>query len=94
MAKGINSSSLICAERHQTSCLVDSDAVVLDTARNFYYGLNPVAARIWQLIQSPITFDEVVSRILEEYDVDKLQCSADCHEFLTALFEKNLIILD
>jgi len=87
-------SSSIRVSRQQTSCTVEEDAVVLDTKHNFYYGLENVAARIWQLIQKPISFEQLVRSISEEYEVDSAQCAADSKVFLVELLKKDLITVD
>ena len=49
-----------------------------------YYGLDPVGARIWNLIQTPRTVQEIRDILLQDYEVEPDRCEGD----LVALLEK------
>ena len=51
--------------------LVD-EAAILNLKTGIYYGLDPVGARIWNLIQTPRQLKEILETLLNEYDVKKL----------------------
>ena len=53
------------------SCDLDGEAAILNIKDGIYYGLDPIGAKIWNLIQKPILLKEVVETIWNEYDVDK-----------------------
>jgi len=53
------------------SCDLVEEAALLNLKDGVYYGLNPVGARIWNLLQKPITAGEILEVIIEEYDVEK-----------------------
>ena len=56
-----------------------------------YYGLNPVGAFIWNLIQKPKTVAEIREAVLDEYDVEKEVCEKDIIELIAELSDKGLI---
>jgi len=61
---------------------VDSDeAVMLNVAAGKYYGLNAVAARIWELLEHPMTLAQLCAKICEEFEVDSQTCEAAVLEF-------------
>ena len=72
---------------------LEGEAVILDTDASEYYGLNEVGTRIWTLLEEPRTFEELVSALLEEYDVDRDQCEEDVRELLGQMMEKDLLDL-
>jgi hypothetical protein len=55
------------------------------------YVLNEVASRIWQLVASPATVDEIVDAIAREFDVSPEQATTDVTEFLASLDARGLI---
>jgi hypothetical protein len=67
------------------------EAVILDLTAGMYYGLNPVAARIWNLIQEPRSVREVRDTIVEEYDVDPDRAEGDLLVLLQDLAANDLI---
>ncbi|OGT96485.1 MAG: thymidylate synthase, partial [Gemmatimonadetes bacterium RIFCSPLOWO2_02_FULL_71_11] len=66
------------------SCDLNAEAVVLNLRSGRYYGLDPVGARIWNLIQTPRTVQEIRDILLQDYEVEPDRCEGD----LVALLEK------
>ncbi len=80
----ISLTSRVAASPEQVSCDLAGEAVMLNLKNGVYYGLDPVGARIWSLIQEPRLVREIRDTVLDEYDVDAEQCE---HEVLTLLSE-------
>lgn len=70
---------------------MDGETVILDITRGKYYGLDDVGARVWEILQSAQTLDQIKAAILEEYNVDEQQCETDLIELLTHLHQAELI---
>ncbi len=84
--------SVISATRNQVSSdFLDGEIVILGLRDGIYYGLNPVGARIWQLIQEPRTVAELRDRLLEEYDVEPEQCTQELLALLEKLADRELV---
>lgn len=64
---------------------VDGQLVALDVNQGVCYGLNRVATRIWNLIQTPTTADKIVDVLTQEFDVDRATCLAETLYLLTDL---------
>lgn len=79
------------ASNDQVSCDLAGESAILDLQNGIYYGLDPVGARIWELIQKPCDAKEVVSQLLDEYDVEPEQCQQDVLALLNQLSERGLI---
>jgi hypothetical protein len=85
----ISISSVVVAARDQVSCDLGGEAAIL--SRGVYYGLDPVGARIWELVQVPRTIREVRDVLLDEYEVDADRCERDLLELLERLAAKQLV---
>ena len=48
---------------------IGEEIVILDLAGGTYFGLDPVGARVWQLIGEDKTLAEICETMLGEYDV-------------------------
>lgn len=59
----------------QVSCKVEDETVILSLRTGEYYGLNPVAATIWELLQQERSVAEVRDTLLGMYDVDEATCT-------------------
>jgi len=75
--------------------LVSSDfgdeLVVLDLRDGVYYGLEDVGARIWKLVQTPISIAGIRDALLAEYDVEPERCDHDVRALVAELAEKRLV---
>ncbi|MCP3919686.1 MAG: PqqD family protein [bacterium] len=77
----------------QASCALGDDAVVLQLERGIYHGLNPVAARVWELLEEPTTVSRIVDSILAEYEVDRERCEQDVKNLLMQMHEASLVVI-
>jgi len=91
MKKELTLNLKVTAARDVVSCDLVEEAALLNLKDGVYYGLNPVGARIWNLLQKPITAGEILEVIIEEYDVEKDIAQADLMELLEQLLEKELV---
>jgi hypothetical protein len=83
--------SVVVASRDQVYCNLNGEAVILSLSSGMYYGLDPVGARIWDLVQEPKAVVDVVEALLEEYKVDRNQCERDLLALLQELASQDLI---
>jgi hypothetical protein len=89
----LSGSTIVTVSKDYVYCNVEDEMVLLGMEDGIYYGLNPVGAFIWEQIKEPKTVDEVRDAILEEYDVEKIQCEKDLMELLRELTEKGLVVV-
>ena len=85
--------SRILATRDQVSCNLAGESVILNLNNGVYYGLDPVGARVWTLVQEPRTLVELRDALLHEYEVDASSLEADLRDLLHQLAEQGLINL-
>lgn len=81
----------IVASAKQVSSLIDDETVILSLTNGFYYGLDAVGSRIWNLIQVPIAVRCIHTTLLGEYEVNSQQCEHDILLLIEALSQAELI---
>ena len=91
MTKTISDRSVVVATKDQVSCDLAGEVAILNVKSGVYYGLDPVGARIWNLMQEPREVVEIQNTITGEYDVDPGQCSRDLMSLLEKLLAEGLI---
>lgn len=69
------------------------EAVILNLRDECYLGLDPTAARMWQLLTESATVGDAYRRLLEEYEVNPERLSADLKGFLDDLERRDLVEL-
>jgi hypothetical protein len=70
---------------------VGEETVILDLATGTYFGLDPVGARIWELVGEGKTLSEVCDRMLEEYEVSREELEADTLKLAEELAARGLV---
>jgi len=83
--------SIVSATREQVSCALGDEAAILNMKNTVYYGLNPVGARIWSLLQQPRSIRELRDALVEEYEVEAGRCESDLLELLEKMKSEGLI---
>ena len=83
--------SIVSATPEQVSCPLGEEAAILNLKNTVYYGLNPVGARVWSLLQKPRSVGELRDALLEEYDVEAEQCERDLLGLLEKMRSEGLI---
>ncbi|WP_078595900.1 lasso peptide biosynthesis PqqD family chaperone [Evansella clarkii] len=72
---------------------MDGEKVMLSISKGKYYNLGEIGGRIWELIEQPISIEEIVIRLLEEYDVKKTECEEQVINFIDMLRKEELVEL-
>ena len=83
--------SVVVAAKDQVSCDLAGEAAILNIKNGVYYGLDPVGAQIWKLIQQPRSVDEVREALVDEYEVEPERCEQDLITLLEKLLAEGLI---
>ena len=87
----ISINTQVKASNDQVSCELAEESAILDLKKGIYYGLDPIGAKIWELIQQPQTVSALVAQVTDEYDVDAEQATQDVIVLLSQLLERELI---
>jgi hypothetical protein len=72
---------------------VNEEVILLDTEGGFYFGLDPVGTRMWQLIQQHGSLRTVFDTILVEYEVTPELLESDLLDLANRLVEKGLAVI-
>lgn len=91
MSVKISEGSIVVAIKDQVFCNLDGEAVILNFQSGDYFGLDPVGARVWSLIQEPKKVKEVRDTLLKEYDVEPSVCERDLMALLQEMVAGELI---
>lgn len=90
----VDSDTIVVATDDCVATTVDDEVIVLNSETGQYQGLTGVGPDIWRLVQEPTEFDEIVSALVVEYDVDRARCASDVADFLETLATAHLVEVD
>ncbi|GMR00477.1 MAG: hypothetical protein BMS9Abin18_1327 [Zetaproteobacteria bacterium] len=70
---------------------MDGETVMMSIVNSSYYGLNPVASHIWDLLESEMSVRHLCDLLQEKYDVSGDRCCEEVCIFLTRMAEDKII---
>jgi len=70
---------------------LDQEKVLMNIEAGVYYGLAGTARSIWEALESPHTFGELIDQLVAEYDVELQACQTDTIKFLDKLQQEGLL---
>ena len=86
LTKLVRNQDLIAAE-------MDGDVVMLSIENGQYYGLTGIAPRIWELLETPHSVDQLLVDLLQHHSVAEDVLRADLDGFLTDMQQNGLLRL-
>jgi hypothetical protein len=73
---------------------VGDEVVMMNASTGHYIGLTETGGRIWDLLESSSTLEELCARLMQEYDVALEQARSDVVPFLQELSKHGAVSLD
>jgi len=70
---------------------LDEETIVVDPRTREVHLFNETAARIWELLASPATVDDLTAALADEYDAPAEELRASVEETLGTLRDKGLL---
>jgi len=93
MTQAINTNSIIQRNDDIVQAEIDGEIVMMSIENGEYYGLDIIASRIWEIIETPLKIIAICEQLLTEYDVTEETCQTDVIEFLNNMAENKIVIV-
>jgi hypothetical protein len=87
----IRTNSVVVAADEQVWTDMGEEILVLHLVSGGYYSLKNVAARVWQLLQTPTRPAEIGRAVAREYGVPAGRCETDVLDLLSELADRGLV---
>ena len=72
---------------------LDEETIVVDPRSREVHLLNETAARVWELLASPHSLDELAAALGEEYDAPAVELRAGVEELIGGFRDKGLLVV-
>lgn len=82
---------LLVDSRVLSAPLGGGETAILHIPAGTYYGLDPVASRVVELLRSPMTPDQLADAVTAEFEVDRETALADILSFVRSLARRRLV---
>ncbi|MHC1681573.1 MAG: lasso peptide biosynthesis PqqD family chaperone [Clostridiaceae bacterium] len=73
---------------------MDGEIVMMDIDKGKYYSFNQVGSRIWNLIENPLAVSEIITTLLEEFNVDIETCEKAVLDFINRAYDEGIIYVN
>ena|SRR6187401_953216 len=83
--------TVVSASPNQVHSRVGDDLVILDLDSSLYYSLDPVGARVFELLERPTRLDAVADTIVAEFEVDASTAQRDLLALVGTLIAQKLV---
>jgi hypothetical protein len=77
--------SLIARRNGLNTGHIGEELLILNLEKDSFFSLNQAASRIWQLLESPTTINDLIEALLVEYEVDPAICRREVKDFIDNL---------
>lgn len=81
----VASGSLVSAD------IGEGEVILLHLENGRYFGLQEVSARVWKLLENPITVREIERVLLDEYEIEVERCHDEVLRLLSDLLDEGLV---
>ena len=87
----IGAGALVTRTEGLMSAPVDDDVVFLNPSTDSYIALDRIGRRIWELLESPQRFEDLVAALAAEFDAEVSIVGADVAGFLDELKRERMV---
>jgi hypothetical protein len=70
---------------------LDQETVLMSIDAGAYFGLAGPARSIWEKLEKPLTFSDLVDQLVVEYNITPEACAEDLQGFLGQMEEEGLL---
>jgi hypothetical protein len=70
---------------------IGSETVMMSIQLGKYFGINKTGSYIWKQLESPMTFQELCSRIIADFDLQPAQCEQEVKVFIEEMSKEKII---
>jgi hypothetical protein len=73
---------------------MDGETVMMSIDNGKYYNLGTIGGCIWGNIKTPISIQQLISKLTKDFDVDQSKCQNEVIPFLELLLKEKLIMIE
>jgi hypothetical protein len=87
----LDRTTVVCRSDDVNAAHVGEEMVMMRLESDYYYGMDDIGRRVWELLEEPMSAADLSERFMKEYKVSREECEADLLEFLIKLREEGIV---
>ncbi len=72
---------------------VGNEIVMMDMEKGKYFGTNRTGSYIWQILETPMTFASLCSRLAADFNITEEKCIEEVSVFLQQMQNEGIIVI-
>jgi len=72
---------------------MDGETVMLAISSGRYYSLDPVGSAVWEALEEPRTWADLVAHLVGRFEVGEEQCRAETGDFLAEMLAEGILLV-
>ena len=93
-AESIGRTQMLRRAEGLPSAVIDGEIILFDQNAGKYFSVGGMARFIWDILETPATFDALVTRLTETYPVGREKIEREVSPFLLSLQDARLLHID
>lgn len=89
----ISLDSVVIRQNELPTAEISGEVVMMNLEKGKYFALDSVGSRIWELMENKQVVEDIISILLDEYDIDAQTCQEHVLEFMNKLYTEGLLDL-
>ena len=86
--------STIVERNHEIDATdLDGEKVMMDLEKGQYFMLNGVAGDVWELMKKPMSVEDIIISLMNEYEVEREECESSVKDLLHNMHHANLVMI-
>lgn len=94
MGKELSDEAVLSKADHVLETVVDSATILLSTKTGKYVTFNESGGAIWSLINGEQSLAEIVTQLVERFDVEADRCKREAHTIVANMLDESLVELN
>ena len=87
----INPQTLLARSNQVLYSEVDGDVTMMSVENGKYYSLREVGARIWALLEQPMSPEQICNQLMVEYRVDRERCEGEVISVMRQMASEGIV---
>lgn len=68
-----------------------AETVMMSLEQGKYYGTNKTGSHIWKMLELPVTFGALCSKLAVDFSISEEQCAEEIKPFIEQMQKENII---
>ena len=89
----INLQTVIARNPDIIHSVMDDEIVMMGVEQGSFFGIDRIGSHIWNLLETPMKVEDLLAKLVLEYEVEYGQCKEDTLLFLNEMLKNKVILL-